>query len=273
MKTKQVLVAAVVISSFVIRHSSFGQGTLTPPGPPGPTMLTLSQIEPRTPVDALHTPGDANSMFAITNPGSYYLTTNLYSPIKPYLISINANNVAIDLSGFSLLGNGLTSQGINIPNFQTNVMICNGMIYGFTAYGVYCANDYFGHFDRLIVSQNGYAGLACGREGIVRDCEAANNSYDGFLVSGNCLVENCLAFNNGSTGIHLYERGSRIDNNHLAHNGIGLQVEASGNLIVQNSATGSITNNYSIVAGNVVGPSVNSANIGTNSYPDANYDF
>ena len=44
-------------------------GPLDPPGPPGVTMKSLSEVEPRTPISALP--------FTISQPGSYYLTANL----------------------------------------------------------------------------------------------------------------------------------------------------------------------------------------------------
>jgi hypothetical protein len=47
----------------------FAQGSLTSPGAPAPTMKTLAQIEPRTPI--------SSAPFTISVPGSYYLTTNL----------------------------------------------------------------------------------------------------------------------------------------------------------------------------------------------------
>jgi len=48
-----------------------------PPGPVASTMKTLSEVEPRIAVNSINTPGDADSLFKITQPGSYYLTGNI----------------------------------------------------------------------------------------------------------------------------------------------------------------------------------------------------
>ncbi len=254
--------------------TAHAQGSLTPPGAPALTMKSLDQIEPRIPVDAFHTPGDANSAYAISNSGSYYFTTNLVPAAgKGYVIMIKANNVSIDLAGYSLLGQGTASFGIEVPNFQTNIIVRNGMVSRFNSYGIDCANVYVGSFDHLIFSQNNFVGLASGRRSTVQDCVAYNNNLDGFYVFAYTTVKNCSATENGATGIHLLEFGSRIENNNLIHNGIGLKVDSSGNLILHNSTTGNITNNYTIAAGNTVGPIVNAVNIATNFNPHANYDF
>ncbi len=78
----------------------FAQGPLTPPGAPAPTMTTLDQVEPRITVNATNTPGDADSLYKITQPGSYYLSGNLTGVSSKIGIEIATNNVTLDLMGF-----------------------------------------------------------------------------------------------------------------------------------------------------------------------------
>ena len=86
------LLSALPVFSF----SAFAQGSLTPPGAPAPTMKTLQQVEPRTPISALP--------FTISNSGSYYLTANLTGAAGSDGITILASDVTLDLNGFTMTG-------------------------------------------------------------------------------------------------------------------------------------------------------------------------
>ena len=84
-----------------------GQGPLTPPGAPAPTMKTLDQVEARKPI-----PG-GTSPFTISTSGSYYLTGNI-TVASGDVITINASNVTLDLNGYTIATTSATPLGTAI---------------------------------------------------------------------------------------------------------------------------------------------------------------
>src|SRR5262249_21787578 len=78
-------------------------GPLTPPaGPVASSYKTLTEVEPRIAINAVNTPGDNDSVYKITQPGSYYLTGNVQGALNRHGIEIAASNVTVDLMGFEL---------------------------------------------------------------------------------------------------------------------------------------------------------------------------
>ena len=112
-KTALLLPVALLLTSLPCA----AQGPLSPPGPPAPTMKTLEQIhdrtDPRTPISSLPYP--------ITEPGSYYVVSNLHSTTDG--IVIETSGVTVDLMGFSLTGDGGSGDyGIHVAG-ATNAAI------------------------------------------------------------------------------------------------------------------------------------------------------
>ncbi len=113
----------------------FAQGPLAPTGGPAPTMKTLTQVAPRTAIDPSAT--GFTTPYTITQAGSYYLTGNINISNGSSAIVISADNVTVDLNGFSLLSNSNPAAGYGVQitnnlsiNSIHNIAVKNGTIAG-----------------------------------------------------------------------------------------------------------------------------------------------
>jgi parallel beta-helix repeat protein len=204
--------AVLALTLFILPAPLFAQGPLTPPAPPGPTMVTLSQVEPRTPI--------TNLPYSITLPGSYYITTNMTGIVGSPGITILANDVTVDLRGFTLQGVPGSGPAISVSNSVRNLAIRNGVLDG---WGVRGTNAYNSLFERLresnsggpglvtgsncvvsvcTVSANFTVGIGVGNNGSVKDCTVSGTSGIGIQALNNCVVADCTASGNSSDGIN-----------------------------------------------------------------------
>ncbi|MBC7772077.1 MAG: hypothetical protein H7210_06265, partial [Pyrinomonadaceae bacterium] len=119
----------VVAFAGIIAYTAWA-GPLDPPaGPVTPTFKTLSEVEPRTAINTANTPGDADSRFKITQPGSYYLTGNITGVAAKSGIEIAASGVSLDLNGFDLVGVPGSLDGITLAaNNFNGLEIRNGSV-------------------------------------------------------------------------------------------------------------------------------------------------
>ena len=203
MKTPTKLAALLLLFTINPQLSTvFAQGSLTPPGAPAPTMKTLDQIEARTPIDSAHTPGDANNLFVITNAGSYYLTGNITGVSGKNGISINADNVTLDLNGFALVGVVGTLDGITVPTLHRNLRVYNGSVDFWYGSGIDCGNSANSQFEHLRVSQNNGYGLNCGSGSVLNSCSADDNGYQGLRTGDLSTLNGCTSADNGFDGIY-----------------------------------------------------------------------
>jgi hypothetical protein len=198
------LLACVGLSAFIVMGAHAGPLD-PPPGPIAPTGKTLDQVEPRIPLSAATTPGDADSTFKITQPGSYYLTGNLQQIGSTNGIEIATSNVTIDLSGYTVAPTGQFGGTYGIIGSApgiSNITIRNGFVARWAAQGLRLSSTAKGHHVEGVTSQgNGGTGIYVGDVSIVKDCVASDNGGDGIQVGFGGVVTGCTAGFNAGWGV------------------------------------------------------------------------
>lgn len=208
-------------------------GPLTPPvGPVASTHKTLSDIEPRVPINSINTPGFGSIAFIISQPGSYYLPGNITAtPGKTVIIEIESSGVTLDLGGFQLSGVGIAQHAVQISPGTPSVLVKNGFISGCVSHGV-TSNG-------LLIEVAGLNINSCGGNGIdlnalsrVTNCAVRSNSSHGIRVGSNSLVSGCLSSTNAINGIEALG-GSIVTDCVCEGNAVGMLL--GSNCLVSNS--------------------------------------
>ncbi|MBX3380369.1 MAG: right-handed parallel beta-helix repeat-containing protein [Phycisphaeraceae bacterium] len=184
-----------LVAGSVLAGSALAGPLSPPPGPIASTAKPLAEIEPRIAINAANTPGDSDSLFRITQPGSYYLTANITGASGKAAIEIAASNVTLDLSGFALTGVPGALSGISCDGVRRGVVIRNGAISSWPDRGIDfdgASNVTGARIERLTVSACAITGLEIGPASVVDscmllDCESAIYVGKGSVVRG-CTV-------------------------------------------------------------------------------------
>ncbi len=162
-------------------------------------MKSLDQIEPRTDIATL--PGDGTYLHVISVAGSYFLSGNLTNAASGKGgIVIAANDVTIDLAGFSVTNSG-ASPVEGIRGAGKHLTLHHGSVRGWSK-GVTC-NLGGGSFDHLVLTANG-VGIETDLS-ILSDCIADDNAGRGFQTQSSTMTR-CTARHNGNDGFALGDR-------------------------------------------------------------------
>ena len=221
-------VAACLVGGAVIA------GDLSPPpGPVMPTMKTLDEVEPRTPLDPADIP------ITINQAGSYYLTGNFSALVSGQnAITINADNVTLDLRGFTIRNTeiGFFNNGVAIASTAENVRVLNGTIVGCAESGVSGSGARGCAVFNVRAMSCGDQGIILGNDALIQGCTTLDNTLTGIFCGDNSTIENCVA-NNNQSGIRAASgstvRGCAASDNTSS----GIIVSGNG-VIAQCSATG-----------------------------------
>jgi hypothetical protein len=135
----------------------------------------------------------------ISKPGSYFLGGNLLSTQTNFaVISVNVNNVTINLNGFTIAGPGGagTAKGINALG-DSGVTIINGTI-----------------------TKIAGTAIVLGSNSTVGGVQIVGNSGDGLDCTSTCLVTNNIVSGNVLTGLNFgVDTTSGYQNNIISGNG------------------------------------------------------
>jgi parallel beta-helix repeat protein len=164
-------------------------------------MKTLQQIEPRTPIS---TPN-----FFITASGSYYLTQNITGLSGLHGITIQADNVTLDLNGFALIGVGSGTHGIFVSSGGKNLTIRNGTIRNWGGRGLRAGAATNSRFEHLRVSNSGAQGIEAGANCTVADCNVDTSVTNGILTAASGIVSGCTVTSSAG-GINVGDN-SRVE--------------------------------------------------------------
>lgn len=260
---------AVALACFATLGVLIGGGPLNPPaGAVSPTAKTLAEVEPRVAVNAANTPGDANSEFIISSPGSYSLTGNL-SASKTNVISITGDNVTLDLNGFTVSNTLFSSSARAVVVAGTNATIRNGTL-ATVGRGINCvvANltmtvdqvsvrtgssgivfPGYATVTRCLVSQNAdsttqtFLGISVGPRSRVSECTVLMSTFsttpasnESITAGAGSIVESCT-INGGGIGVLMTDgivRGCRLQE----QNNTGIRVNGG---VCENNSIASVT--------------------------------
>ena len=221
------LAAALLLSILNSQHSTArAHGSLTPPGAPAPTMKTLAQVEPRTPI--------SSAPLTISVSGSYYLTTNL--TVTGNAITIATNGVTLDLNGFTIASTAPSAQGvaIGINVGVSDLTIFNGHIRGGVTNngGVYNGPGFnIGIYaiDNVNIRVTGVSVAGCllygiylgaGNSSVVEACTVRTVGSVGMMAS---TIKNSVALDCGSAAIV----GSQVSDSRGQATGSGTGIDAT----------------------------------------------
>ncbi|NVN91043.1 MAG: right-handed parallel beta-helix repeat-containing protein [Desulfuromonadales bacterium] len=197
------------------------------------------------------TSGDtAGFPVTISQSGSYRLTGNLTVPnTSVHAIQITADNVSVDLNGFSIIGQTVcsgtplecvpTASGYGIDSLRNNISVANGVIRGM-GMGLWLVGDTL-VVENVRVLSNSMGGIYLGYNAIVNRSVSRNNGGNGINVF-NGTVNGNTSSGNGKDGISVSVKGATVTNNFVSdneENGIHMtRGVAMGNTAVKNTGFG-----------------------------------
>lgn len=177
------------------------------------------------------TPGDTPGFpVTLSQPGSYKLTSNLDNIGANNAVVIEADDVYLDLAGFSIIGSNQGGYaGITISLSRQRTTVINGTVRDMGGYGL--SLDQNVHVEKVMIVNNG-SGMFFS-SGRVVDCTISGNEGNGIhaaLFPSSGLIRGNFIHSNGGRGIYQQMAGDGmiIDNHIVLNGGPGMELVGTG---------------------------------------------
>lgn len=238
--------------------------------------------------------------FTINQSGSYYMADNLTSAPGSSSdgIIIDADNVTLDLGGFTLSGFDRTDpnnpvqsggEGIWVRGVQFNIRIFNGHVDGWAGDGIEALNCDNCIFERLTASNNGQDGLVSDVNSIISHVTANFNGLDGIEGDDGSVIVFSTARGNGDNGIQTSEgslvahssgfdneadgidvaAGSVVTDSVASDNTLyGFDIGLGGN-VQKSAAYDNMSNGFDVFSASIIKDNISSLNGGNTTNSDA----
>ncbi len=218
-----------------------------PPGPIAPTMKNLTQVEPRVAISAATTPGDANTVFNITQPGSYYLTGDVVVPAGfSSGIDVFAGRVTIDLNGFAIVGAPSTAVGILAEPGVVQLTVRNGHLTALGT-GLFLTNATAAVVTEVTAADCTGVGIQTGPSASVSRCAARDCGIGGFVLLQGSVITHCSARECGGPGFLTNGQGVVFSEcSAFSNTGNGFSASGLNSLVSSCVASNNIGNGFSI---------------------------
>ncbi len=155
--------------------------------------------------------------YTINSAGRYAVVEDLTAPAGAITITINADNVYLDLNGFTIDGTGGSTAIISVASGRSHIYIGNGTLINATS----TALDILANSSEVTIE----------RIGII------NSSGLGFQIQGtNCTLQQCSTTNSSSAGIALNTAKGIIIQDYTSYNDqtYGIDILQSQQIIITN---------------------------------------
>ena len=236
-------------------------GPLDPPaGPVTSTYKTLTEVEPRIAISSTNTPGDVDSVYRITQPGSYYLTGNITGVAGKRCIEIASDDVTIDLNGMIIWGDASSTGGVYADGIRNNIVVRNGSIRSVGAgpglgYSIATSNGW--RVENLSAFNNNGAGLDVPGGSIIQFCRSMGNGGPGIKANTYSQVVECVCEQNQDAGVDV--RNGSLVSKTVCRSNASDGIDAAGDgvriqdcVITSNTGNGIVLLNGCSVTGCVV---------------------